>query len=351
MEELSETNSAEISRPETLFSLHINSVPDVLLLDIFSRLNFEELCMCSRVCQKWHVLAKDFSLRKRITVRRPLKSGQFLSLIKYHFTQFLEEFKLLKPCGQESLLSVKRNVLWKLSNKSTNLKKLVLMSCSLSVVSLEDLPSSLEHLSIRGSEIFPDVFFGLNPNMFVPHLVCLDIGGVSNFLTSQDLHVFSKLKSLRALYLEGCFRINNGGIDSIIDILPQLEVLDVEGTDISNEGALTIFNHCTNVRDLFIGHTSIDDLAFARVKTHILPHLRSFCVRNTNISSMGLHSFLLHHLSMHKLVVRANFDCSGSCKCFSIGERQVCFQIDNTFPFLAGIECQHYLSHKTYGLN
>ncbi|GFT91825.1 f-box domain-containing protein [Nephila pilipes] len=341
----------ELDGQDTPYSLHINSVPDTVLLDIFGRLNYADLCMCSRVCQRWHVLAKDFSLRKRILVKKPLQTGQFASLIHYHFTNFLEEFKLLKTCGQESLLSVKKNVLWKLTKQSNNLKKLVLMSCSLSSVSLKDLPSSLEHFSIRGSEIYPNVFFGPNPNLCAPHLVCLDVGGVSNFLTSQDLHVFSKLKSLRALYLEGCFRVNNGGIESIIDILPQLEVLDVEGTDISNDGAMTIFDYCINIRDLFIGHTTVDDIALSLAKVQVLPRLKTFCVRNTNISSIGLHSFLLRHLSTHKLVVRANFDCSGSCKCFNSGEAPVCYEIDNAFPFLAGIECQHYLTNKTYGLN
>ncbi|GIY06735.1 f-box domain-containing protein [Caerostris darwini] len=351
MGESSGQNLKELIEHKSESSVHILHLPDVIFLEIFSRINFTDLCMCSRVCRRWHFLAKDYTLKKKITIKKPLRNDLFLSLIQHHFTHFLEEFKILKARGQESHMSVSQNVLWKLTNKSINLKKLILMWCSLTSASLKDLPSSLEHLSIRGSEIFPDVFFGSKPNLHAPNLVCLDIGGVSNFLTSQDLSVFSTLKSLKALYLEGCFRVNNGGIESIIDILPQLEVLDVEGTDISNEGAILILNYCCNIRDLFLGHTVVDDLALSIADMQSLSHLSSFCVRNTRISSAALHAFLIHHLTSHKLIVRASFDCSGSCKCFNTAEIPISFEIDNAFPFLAGIKCQHYLSHKKYGIN
>ncbi|KFM75251.1 hypothetical protein X975_14904, partial [Stegodyphus mimosarum] len=216
------------------------------------------------------------------------------------------------------------------------------MSCSLASVSLKDMPSSLLHLSVRGSEIYPDLFFGTNPHFAVPHLTCLDIGGVSNFLTSQDLHVFSTLKSLRSLYLEGCFRINNGGIESIVTILPQLEILDVEGTDISNEGVRTIFDNCANIRELYIGHTSINDDAFSRIVKNKMPHLTFCCVRNTNISSASIHTFIMHHLSNKKLMVKADFDWSSSI----FKPSDLNSEMDDSVPYLADIRCHHYLNHK-----
>ncbi|GFQ96388.1 hypothetical protein TNCT_726431 [Trichonephila clavata] len=340
----------QLSEQEILWTVHIDYVPDSVLLDIFDRLSFKELCLCSRVCQRWYILAKDFSLRKRIVIKKPLQSYQFSSLVHHHFTHVLKEFKLLITCGEYSLLSIEKDALWRLALQSNNIKKLVLMSCSLLIVSLKDFPSSLEHLSIRGSEIYPYVFFGQNPSLYVPHLVCLDIGGVSNFLTSQDLHVFSKLKFLRALYMDGCFRVNNGGIESIIDILPQLEVLDVEGTDISDDGVITIFNFCSNIRNLYIGNTSVNDAAFSLVEAQALPHLRTLCVMNTNISSTVLHSFLLQNLSTHELIVRANFKGPHNCKCFYSEKTPVCFELDNESPFPPE-NCQHYLTNEIYGLN
>ncbi|GFT52415.1 hypothetical protein TNCV_502441 [Trichonephila clavipes] len=339
----------ELTEQEILWTVHIDYVPDTVLLDIFDRLSFKELCLCSRVCQRWYILSKDFSLRKRIVIKNPLQASQFSSLVHHHFTHVLKEFKLLRMCNCP-LLSIKKDTFWKLSRQSNNMKKLVLMSCSLSRVSLKDLPSTLEHISVRGSEVYPNVFLGQNPSLYVPHLVCLDVGGVSNFLTSQDLHVFNKLKFLRALYMDGCFRVNNGGIESIIDILPQLEVLDVEGTDISDEGAITIFNFCSNIKNLYLGNTSVNDMAFSLVKVQALPHLRTFCVMNTNVSSTVLHSFLLQNLSTHELIVRANFKGPHNCKCFYSEKTPVCFELDSESAFPPE-NCQHYLTNEIYGLN
>ncbi|XP_054715379.1 uncharacterized protein LOC129224857 [Uloborus diversus] len=308
-----------------------------------------DLDLCSlhngaRVCQRWHLIARDFSLQKKITIRKTLNENQLKSLVHNHFSKTLEEFYLLKPSSSSPLLAVKRDTLWKLSIQSNRMKKLVLMSCSLSSVSLKDLPPSLLHLSVRESEIYPDLFFGSKPHLSVPHLTCLDIGGVSNFLTSQDLHVFSTLRSLRALYLEGCFRINNGGIESIVDILPQLEILDVEGTDISNDGVRTILQFCSSAKELYIGHTSIDDGAFSAVGENEMPKLSFFCIRNTNISSSGIHTFLMHHLHNQKLVVKADFDCSSNC--FNLKDNYMVPGTDGTLPYVADIKCHHYLSHK-----
>lgn len=299
-------------------------------------------------------MAKYFKLRKRIVIYKPLRPSQFSSLIEHHFTQDLEEFKLLQNTSiaeRAVSMSIKKDKLWKICIQSDKIKTLALTSCSLTAVSLKDFPSSLTHLCVRGSEIYPEPFFGPNPNIFLPHLTCLDIGGVSNFIQSQDVHVFTTLKSLRCLYMEGCFRINNGGIESILELLPQLEILDVEGTDISNEGAVIILNHSTNIRELFIGHTQVDDAVFLTVGRNAMPHLTSFCVMDTNITSMGLHSFLLHCLTAQKLAVRANFAVISNFK-NRISAWNTCLEItpivsvvDHTVPY-QGNKCRHHLSHK-----
>ncbi|GFU28881.1 f-box domain-containing protein [Nephila pilipes] len=302
-----------------------------------------------QVCHRWHFLAKDLTLRKRIMVKKPLQSKAFSSLVQYHFTNVLEEFKLWKSY-HESLMPIRKNVWKKLTRRSDNLKKLVLMSCSLKSASLKDLPSNIEHFSIRRSEIYSDVFFGPNPGLCVPHLVCLDVGGVSNVFTSEDMPAINTITSLRALYLEGCFRINNAGIEAIVGILPQLEILDVEGTDISDEGAAIIFDYCTNLRDLYIGHTRVGDIALSSAKKEALPCLETFCVRNNNVSPEGLDKFLSHRMHILTKVIFTNSDEFDFCACLN-NEFPVSFKTNGAFLILAGCQCQHYLTNKTYGFN
>ncbi|XP_015912060.1 F-box/LRR-repeat protein 12 [Parasteatoda tepidariorum] len=322
----------------------MDKIPDSILLDIFSRLDYSELCMCSRVCQRWRILSDDFTLKRIIVVKKPLQERFFLSLINNHFTNNLQEFHLLKPkynspMNPFSLVIVKKSCFWQISNKSPNLKKLILVSCSLPNVSISDLPPNIFHLSIRESELSPSTFFGSQPHLSLPNLTCLDLGGCNNFLTSQDLHILTTFKCLKALYFEGCFRINNGGIESLIEILPQLETLDVEGTDISNEGVHIILDNCAKIKELFIGHTLINDRALFKCQKDAVPKLSYICVRDTNISSIGLHAFLMPPYNP-SITVKADFRCSSNCfkdpNCSHIDE------VNN--PSMRS--CFHYMSHE-----
>lgn len=230
------------------------------------------------------------------------------------------------------MVLVKRQTFFDLRNKCPELKKLVLTYCCLTYVTLEDMPASLQYLSIRESEINPYKFFGVCPQQFMPNLTCLDVGGVTMFLTSQDLHIFTNLKNLRCLYLEGCFRINNGGIESMVDTLNHLEVLDVEGTDISNEGVQTIMVHGSMLKKLYIGYINIDDDAFHDKYMDLFLRLQTLCVRYTNVTSATIKKFALR--KSRTLNILSNCDAHGDYCCFEKS------------PLDRYRGCSHYLSHS-----
>lgn len=179
---------------------------------------------------------------------------------------------------------LRKTTFFSLCDRCPQLKKLVLMCCTMKYASLEDMPASLRYLSLRKSELNPYHFFKGCPQQYTPNLTCLDLGCVVTFLTSEDLHLFNRLKSLRCLYLEHCFRINDGGIESMIDLIRHLEVLDVEGTDISNEGAQIIIRNGVMLKKLYLGFAPINDFVFDGVYMNMFLKLQNLCIRFTNIS-------------------------------------------------------------------
>lgn len=257
-----------------------------------------------------------------------MKSWQLSLLVQYHFHEHLEEFQVWIK-GQDAYVPIAKQTFYNLRTKCPQLKKLVLSACSLAYVTLEDMPASLKYLCFRRSEINPYQIFGGSPHFSAPNLTCLDVSGVSNFLTSSDLHIFTKLKSLRCLFMENVFRINDAGIESIIEILNHLEVLDVEGTDISNAGVHTILTHSPHLKELYVGHIDdVDDRAFQDYFDR-LKKLRILCVTNTGITSKTTDKF-------------ANCDMK-----FSSNFELWCSQNvgDERSALLDFNACSHYLDH------
>ncbi|KAG8181578.1 hypothetical protein JTE90_017328 [Oedothorax gibbosus] len=286
--------------------VNFSNLPDELLMDIFSRFSFDDLCRCARVCRRWHALCKCIDMKRQIIIHQVLPQPKFLQLIEHHFSIYLEDFRILPstrpscanfmPITGKQLLEI---------NSHCSLKILILKYCCLDVVTLVHFPLSLDHLSIRGCNMDSAKFFGLDPSLFLPHLVSLDIGYVKNYLTSDELFRLNSLKTLKALYMEGCLRINSGGIESIHKLLPRLEILDVEGTDISNEGAIFIMNNCPKMKKLFLGHTQIDDRVFDAADKKLMPDLDYFCVIDSKITAIGLQNFFKDFDSLSVLTVKA----------------------------------------------
>lgn len=270
------------------------------------------------------------TLRKKIVVGRYLKPLQITKLVQYHFHKQLEEFQFFGDTNRCRMCVLRKTTFFNLCDTCPQLKKLVLMCCTMKYASLEDMPPTLKYLSLRKSELNPYHFFKSYPQQYTPNLTCLDLGGVITFLTSEDLHLFNRLNSLRCLYLEHCFRINDGGIESMIDLIRHLEILDVEGTDISNEGAQIIIRNGVMLKKLYLGFVSINDFVFDGVYMNMFLKLKNLCIRFTNIS-----------LDTIKKLIKNN----GITIEFSADSDRNCINADGTPPRYF-CSCNHYLSHS-----
>lgn len=304
-------------------STTIDNLPDDILLDIFATLYFEDLCHCSQVSQRWHRLAQSLCV-KQISISKHLKNRKLSLLIDHPFiTTHLETFKYLNN-SDFRWTYLKKSTFSKL--RSRKIKKLILAKCVISSVMVRDLPPTLKHLSLWGCRIDPHQLFW-NPTNELD-VTCLDLSGVNTFFTSENLDLVLRLKNLRCLYLEDCFRINNGGIELIIDILPQLQVLDLEGTDISNYIVRMIMFYGSELKELYIGHTCIDDDAFSSIVVGSQQNLSTLCVRNTVITQTCIDKLIFSFNSHIRILSR--FDCP-----FYLPTSNL-----NYFK-----SCNHYLSH------
>lgn len=304
-------------RPESV----VERLPEYVLIEIFSYLPLADFCRCAQVCEKWNRIIKNQRYLKVIDISDFSPTyEQFIGLVNIYCTPALVDFRMTSLKCDHSLYSyVYSRAVVELATKCPSLKKLTLkryfdfnstevvvwMGVTMTrshLLSVKNLPKTLVHLCLRGALISPYSFFGRAPQQHLPHLKCLDVGEVNN-ITSGDIRVFSHCKNLKAIYLDGCGRINNGGLELIEDILPQLCVLDLEGTDINNSGVTFILEKCVNIKELLIGQTDVTSEAFFALKGNMAFHLKKLCIRNTYVSSHAIHYFITQCFAGKKVLL------------------------------------------------
>ncbi|XP_076316130.1 F-box/LRR-repeat protein 12-like [Tachypleus tridentatus] len=206
-------------------TLTINSLPDSILVYLFSFLTFLELCNVSRVCKQWYILSKDFSLRRVIELREhSITTSQVKQLIYYHFNSFLVELHLRGQSRSLWLTPFTPKILAKLQKFSPNLRCLIMEDfnfrslTSEKCVKLQDFPLTLHHLSIRNSIIDRSVFFYTNIGKPVTFdLEILDLGRCV-YLADGNIHQWPNLPQLKELFLEGCPFIDKHLLESIMGL-------------------------------------------------------------------------------------------------------------------------------------
>ncbi|KAK8766987.1 hypothetical protein V5799_006232 [Amblyomma americanum] len=116
-------------------------------------------------------------------------------------------------------------------------------------------------------------------------------------MTSVELGRLEHWPSLGALSLEGCHRVNDGGLSNILPLISHLVALDIEGTDISDHGVEMILLHGTNLRYLFLGHTACTGESFVKVSRRFRRDSRKLrlshiCLRRTLVKDEALYRLL-----------------------------------------------------------
>lgn len=334
-----------------IFQVPENLLPDSILLEIFSYLSFFELSQASQVCKTWRRIAHDDSLRKIIDVReKSLSIKQVWNLLRYQCSPILRDLRLKgylflskgKPNWRKATVS--QAVLNKLQKRCPDIKTLCLEEVFLGAhvngngLNVCNFPKSLTCLSFQKCFLHCDKLFGKNSAEYLPLLEHLDLS-YCTLVCSHDMLYFSEFKHLKRLYIKGCYRINDGGLEHINSILCNLQVLDVEETDISDNSIISLLNNGTNLKELYIGHNMITNMPFITV-TKTSP-IEILCLQNTSVSRDVLNRFInifpnLKYLtihgtktSVHKKDVNAKF--------------YNCYEDQSTFH-----KCDHSADHWLY---
>ncbi|KAH7959094.1 hypothetical protein HPB49_008160 [Dermacentor silvarum] len=163
-------------------------------------------------------------------------------------------------------------------------------------MSVSDLPPMLTHLSLRSCFFHPAEFFRAEfGRPALRSLQLLDLADC-NLVSSVELGRLEQWPSLRALSLEGCHRVNDGGLSNILPLISNLVALDIEGTDISDRGVEMILLHGPNLRFLFLGHTSCTGEVFVSVSRQLKGRrklgLSHICLRRTLVKDEPLYRLL-----------------------------------------------------------
>ncbi|XP_037275913.2 F-box/LRR-repeat protein 12 isoform X2 [Rhipicephalus microplus] len=280
--------------------MDIQQLPETLLLEIFIHLKFKELCSCAGVCRQWRRIAHDKVLRRRIDVSgKPLSSLRAWHLIRAHADANLVELRMSGSAqkffsGRRAQHVYTPKFFKYLAQCCPSLKVLHFTGAFLArnmvttKMSISDFPQSLTYLSLRGCFFHPAEF--LRAQLGQPSLKFLQLLDLAecNLVSSVELGRLEQWPSLRALSLEGCHRVNDGGLSNILPLLSNLVALDIEGTDIGDRGVQIILLHGLNLKLLFLGHTSCTGEAFVSVSGCRKLRLSHVCLRRTLVKEEHL---------------------------------------------------------------
>ena len=135
----------------------INSLPEKIIVHIFSFLNHHELIKCALVCKYWRNLTQNPKLWRALKLRPDFKDSIYIRNIDY-FTHLLSHrFCTSLEYIELPIELITANILHELANRCTNLKYLTLdFSAAMQLQDFNDLnafPCNLKLMTICLSEV------------------------------------------------------------------------------------------------------------------------------------------------------------------------------------------------------
>ncbi|CAF0944028.1 unnamed protein product [Adineta ricciae] len=249
-----------------------NTLPEKILLTIFSYLPHIELLRCARVCRLWHALSQNSRLWKTVFLR-PEYHGLhvknldlFLQLIGHRFSASLQFIEL-------PMELITADVLHELANKCPNLKYLTLdFSTAMQLHDFYDLnifPCNLKMLCICLSEVIFLEGFMRRIYTYLSSLEILQIIGTIEKSNEAEEEVYetiniSKIKAqtpnLRVINFYGIFFIDDNHIEIIASGCIHLECLALNFcTRVKGASFKTLLQRCRKLQCLLLQNTGIED--------------------------------------------------------------------------------------------
>ncbi|KAK9408604.1 S-phase kinase-associated protein 2 [Crotalus adamanteus] len=177
---------------ETVAGVSWDTLPDELLLGIFSYLNLTDLLKVSQVCQRWHRLSLDESLWQTLDLAGknllPGVIGQLLPL-------GVIAFRCPRSCIGTPLFKTSRALC---------VQHLDLSNCTIKVIDLESILGrcqNLQNLSLEGLILSSDIVRSIAQN---PNLVRLNLSGCSGFSADTVEVLLKSCPRLEELNLGWC---------------------------------------------------------------------------------------------------------------------------------------------------
>uniref|UniRef100_H2Z335 F-box domain-containing protein n=1 Tax=Ciona savignyi TaxID=51511 RepID=H2Z335_CIOSA len=261
-----------------LHKVGFSDIPDNLMVEIFLYLNVKDLLLLLRVCKRWKRLIPDKWLWKNVQFSpKPIQKTKLRSIVKQYFTKSTAAVDI---CGKwrntNTTYAISNNILKTIAVKSPKLSTFKIEDENLNSISLELLPSSIQHLSFTGCEIplsclkscaekfknLKSLSFRRCPCLTDAHLACfgslpklekLEIIGSYRIDDDAVQLIGQSFPNLTLLTLIGCARCGDRSCVSIVESLLFLQSLEIEEwTELSERGVNQLVNNCPNIKFLSI---------------------------------------------------------------------------------------------------
>ena len=306
-----------MSDQSDLFRADWPSLPEHLWLTIFSKCNALDLLVIKDVCLQWRRIANDFSLTSNLRIENAqgkIKSDSLKKLLSFACDNLTTlSINGLPPPPREHLtfiigsppkdpfwLYINNEVMTTLSVKCKRLRRLALSHINADLT-YRSFPSELTHLWLTNYHSDCQKLFNsktLDSSKF-DSIVYLNLSHIEEF-ESPMCRSLNKFESLRFVYMEGLYRINDAGIAELnAQLISNLVVIDLEGTDISDQSFNYILNNGHCLRELYLGKTNI--FGDFDLRESMAKNLKVLCLINTKVSSDILNGFLTNISSLVSL--------------------------------------------------
>ncbi|XP_049644290.1 F-box/LRR-repeat protein 12-like [Suncus etruscus] len=260
----------------------LNSLPDLVLVEIFSLLPERERVRNSRVCRRWKRLLRDPSVWRHADL--PLQEVRFKIIwhvLRRYIRSNLQSLSLQGYVQSKSMLcstfhSIQPEFFQVLSKKCFRLQRLSIRLAELLSIPMASLPRTLRRLELLSCDISLVWMACKEDEGALPHLEELVLDHVPTF---HDRHLLRLrcFPALCSLFLCGTYGITQEGLDSGLRELSHLQRIEILGSYISTDSALqSISRHLRDVRHIRVTVGTLTATGLEALEG--LPKLASLCL-------------------------------------------------------------------------
>lgn len=257
----------------------INSLPEKLMLYIFSYLSHHEKNNCALVNRNWRALAHNPKLWKALKLRPEFKDAIHVKNIEY-FTYLLgHRFSSTLEYIELPIDFITSSVLHELANKCTNLKYLTMdFAAAMQLQDFNDLnnfPCNLKSMTICLSEVIFLEGFMRRIYSFLSSLEILNLIGTLETSNDPDESYetinITKIKqhtpNLRVINLYGITFIEDNHIESLASSCIHLECVALYySSRFKGYSLKPLMSRCKKIKSLLLQNTGLENEAIKQIE-------------------------------------------------------------------------------------